>query len=321
MITRLQDPINSKWLLYGLFTVLLPVGQVEAAFTLNTKCEVSGDGVYLSDLVKSKTGEAVPAILVDLSPMWGTVRKYSSNELIKLINEKAQGVEVKASLPDQQITLQRKSRPLDSSQILELLKSELVKSPLFDEGDLELGLIRPWKPMLVPDGPLELRMLTKINYRTSQTSLRFQLMDGGVPFGVFSAAVKISLWKDAWVATRQITRGTLLPEAKLKQERHDMINIRQDLWGGNPLDGRFWFQENISPGRVVYDKAVVMKPVVRRGSLAKATITTGPLLVSTNVKVLEDGAPGEVVRVQNVITRKEIIGEVIDEKTIKITVF
>ena len=184
-----------------------------------------------------------------------------------------------------------------------------------------MELIRPWKPMLVPDGALEMRMLTKINYRTSQTSLRFQLMDGGVPFGVFSAAVKISLWKDAWVATRQINRGTLLTEAKLKKQRHNMIKVRQDLWGGNPSDGRFWFQENISPGRLIYDKAVVMKPVVRRGNLAKAIITTGPLLVSTNVKVLEDGAPGEVVRVQNVRTRKEIIGEVIDEKPIKITVF
>jgi len=321
VITRLQHPINIKGLLSGLFAVLLALGQAEAAFTLNTTCEVSGDGVYLSDLVDSKAGEAVPAILVDVSPSWGTVRKYSANELIKLINEKAQGVEVIASEPDQQTTLRRKSRSMDSSQILELLKSELLKSPLFDEGELEMELIRPWKPMLVPDGALEMRMLTKINYRTSQTSLRFQLMDGGVPFGVFSAAVKISLWKDAWVATRQITRGTLLPEAKLKKQRHNMIKVRQDLWGGNPSDGRFWFQENISPHRLIYDKAVVMKPVVRRGSLAKAIITNGPLLVSINVKVLEDGAPGEVVRVQNVRTRKEIIGEVIDEKTIKITVF
>jgi len=43
------------------------------------------------------------------------------------------------------------------------------------------------------------------------------------------------------------------------------------------------------------------------------------LLVSTNVKVLEDGAPGEVVRIQNVKTRKEMVGEVLDEKTIKIS--
>jgi flagella basal body P-ring formation protein FlgA len=34
--------------------------------------------------------------------------------------------------------------------------------------------------------------------------------------------------------------------------------------------------------------------------------------------VLEDGAPGDVVRVQNISTRKELIGEVIDENTVKI---
>ena len=61
-----------------------------------------------------------------------------------------------------------------------------------------------------------------------------------------------------------------------------------------------------------------MKPVVRRGGLAKAVVTNGSLTVSANVKVLEDGAPGDVVRVQNLVTRKELIGEVVDENTVKI---
>ncbi len=64
-----------------------------------------------------------------------------------------------------------------------------------------------------------------------------------------------------------------------------------------------------------------MKPVVRRGSLAKAVVSNGAVQVSAKVKVLEDGAPGEAVRVQNVATRKELIGEVLDENTIKITGF
>ena len=61
-----------------------------------------------------------------------------------------------------------------------------------------------------------------------------------------------------------------------------------------------------------------MKPVVRRGGLAKAVVKNGSLTVSANVKVLEDGAPGDVVRVQNLVTRKELIGEVVDENTVKI---
>ena len=47
-------------------------------------------------------------------------------------------------------------------------------------------------------------------------------------------------------------------------------------------------------------------------------MTNGSLTVSANVKVLEDGAPGDVVRVQNLVTRKELIGEVVDENTVKI---
>ena len=300
---------------------LLALGQAEAAFTLKTKCEVNGDGVYLSDLLESKTGEAIPAIMIDVSPSWGTIREYSSQDLIKLINEKAQGVEVVSSKADIKTSISRSSRALGSREVLELLRVELLKSHVFKQGELELESIRPWKTLLVPDGPVELRMVSKINYPTSQTSLRFQLMDGGVPFGVFSAPVKMSLWKEAWVATGQITRGNLLPKVQLERQRVNMIMVRQDLWEGNPSDGRYWFRENISPGRLVYSRAVVMKPVVRRGSLAKAVVSTGLVRVSTSVKVLEDGAPGEAVRVQNIRTRKELIGEVLDENTIKITGF
>ena len=303
------------------YGVLLALGQAEAAFPLKASCEVSRDGVYLSDLVESRKGEPIPAIMIDTSPSWGTIRKYSSQNLIKLIKEKAQGVEVDGDAGGEEISISRSSRALGLREVLESLRVELLKSPVFSQGELELESIRPWKTLLVPDGPVELRMVTRINYPTFQTSLRFELLDGGVPFGVFSAPVKMSIWKEAWVAKDQITRGDVLSKVQLEKRRVNAIKVRQDLWDGDPADGRYWFRENISTGRLVYSRAVVMKPVVRRGSLAKAVVTAGQLRVSTKVKVLEDGAPGEAVRVQNVMTRKELIGEVLNEDTIKITEF
>ena len=73
---------------------------------------------------------------------------------------------------------------------------------------------REWKSLIIPDGPLELKLVSKLNYRTPQTTLRFQLLDAGVSIGSFSACVKTALWKDVWVASGSINRGTLLPEAK-----------------------------------------------------------------------------------------------------------
>ncbi|SVB65942.1 uncharacterized protein METZ01_LOCUS218796, partial [marine metagenome] len=105
--------------------MLLALGQAEAAFTLKTKCEVSGDGVYLSDLVGSKTGEAIPAIMIDVSPSWGTIREYSSQDLIKLINERAQGIEVVSDEADMKTSISRSSRAFGSEEVLELLRAEL----------------------------------------------------------------------------------------------------------------------------------------------------------------------------------------------------
>ena len=301
-------------------TLFFLLGQARADFVLKAECEVGVDGVYLSDVVEAAKGAPIPAIQLDVSPRWGSVREYTADELIKLIQTRAQAVRVRAGSQDK-VRVVRRGRALEEDEVLQSLKDEVTKSPLYSDGELEMVFSREWRSLLIPDGPLELKLISKLNYRTQQTTLRFQLLDAGVSIGSFSAYVKMALWKNVWVAGRPISRGMLLPEAKLEQQRLDIIKNRRDLWDGNPSDNRLWFQEVVSPGRMIYARSVGMKPVVRRGGLAKAVVTNGSLTVSANVKVLEDGAPGDVVRVQNMATRKELIGEVIDEKTVKIRNF
>ena len=112
------------------YGVLLALAQAEAAFTLKSSCEVSRDGVYLSDLVESRTGEPVPAIMIDTSPSWGTIRKYSSQNLIKLINKKAQGVEVDGGEGGEEINISRSTRELGLEEVLESLLLEFIKLSL-----------------------------------------------------------------------------------------------------------------------------------------------------------------------------------------------
>ena len=79
--------------------------------------------------------------MIDTSPSWGTIRKYSSQNLIKLINEKAQGVEVDGDEGGEEISISRSSRVLGLEEVLESLRVELVKSPVFNQGELELESI------------------------------------------------------------------------------------------------------------------------------------------------------------------------------------
>jgi flagella basal body P-ring formation protein FlgA len=44
----------------------------------------------------------------------------------------------------------------------------------------------------------------------------------------------------------------------------------------------------------------------------------GALIISLKVETLQDGLPGQLVRVRNLRTRRELMGKVLDEKTILI---
>jgi flagella basal body P-ring formation protein FlgA len=61
-----------------------------------------------------------------------------------------------------------------------------------------------------------------------------------------------------------------------------------------------------------------LKPVLSRGQLADAIIRDGAMIISLKVEVLEEGVPGQVVRVRNPQSRRELRGKVLDEQTIAI---
>jgi flagella basal body P-ring formation protein FlgA len=59
--------------------------------------------------------------------------------------------------------------------------------------------------------------------------------------------------------------------------------------------------------------------VVKRGQTADAFVRVRSLTVVLKVEVLEDGAPGEMVRMRNLKTKKELRGTVINEKFIRVS--
>ena len=62
-----------------------------------------------------------------------------------------------------------------------------------------------------------------------------------------------------------------------------------------------------------------LRPVVTRGQTADAVVRDGAMVISLKVEVLEEGVPGQMVRVRNPQSRRELRGKVQDERTIAIT--
>jgi flagella basal body P-ring formation protein FlgA len=101
-------------------------------------------------------------------------------------------------------------------------------------------------------------------------------------------------------------------------ERRDVLLLREacDTLPAEPE--LLEVTENLPAGVPLLRRALRLKPVVNRGQLVRGVVQEGALSIALKVEVLEDGAPGQWIRVRNPQSKRELRGKVQDEQTILI---
>lgn len=205
------------------------------------------------------------------------------------------------------------------SPVGEMLEGELLT--LLDPGAglLELTPARALPKIDVPEkGALSVKILNHPGRPLPYFRVRFALLNDGKKIGEWPAYYKAKLYRDVWVVRSPARRGESLDRVDMELERRDVINVRTPLWNGEKPDSKYCLMQPLGSGSLVYDRYVKHTPVVFRGQVVDAVIQIRALKIRLPVEVLQDGAPGDVVRMRNLQTRREIRGTVINEKYIKI---
>lgn len=208
---------------------------------------------------------------------------------------------------------------IDETVVVNFLTKALQSQFCDGRTELELRLSRPWTfikarstngAFRIIDGPgrqLSPTMLLKIEWRDEKETL-----------GPFQVVVYARLWKDVVVAAKPLTRGTVLTKSDIDYAKRDIFQLREWL-SDLPSSGDIELLENIAQGQIIYPRSIRLKPIVKRGQLAEAHHIDGALVVSLKVEVLEDGAPGQLIKIKNPQTRKELLGKVQNDGTISIS--
>jgi flagella basal body P-ring formation protein FlgA len=215
------------------------------------------------------------------------------------------------------VSVSRATRLLRESELLEMLTSQLSEKWVKGNGELELRLNRTWNPVRVPDEPLTLEVYdlpaTGLN---SYLILRFDLADPRERIGTWQVATQAKLWRKIPVAESSLRRGQLLRESDCTLERRDVLATREALDPEDLNQPGLELVQNIDPGMPILSRSVRIRPLVQRGHVVEAVVQNGLLNISMKVQVLEDGRPGQLIRVRNLKSRREFYGKVQDENTV-----
>jgi flagella basal body P-ring formation protein FlgA len=217
------------------------------------------------------------------------------------------------------VRISRRVRNLTETEILALLTAELQKNYVKDRGELELRLPRPWTVVSVPDEPLTVKLLDMPALGVTPTFVaRFQLSTPHEDLGVFQAVVEASMWRQVWVASAALKHGDFLENSTIASERRNVINLREPIAEVTPGDSSIMVGEPVPPGSILLARQLKPRPVVHRGETADGIFKDGALSISLRVEILEDGVPGQIVRVRNPESRRDVHGKVINEQTVLI---
>ena len=212
------------------------------------------------------------------------------------------------------------TRILTEAGALALLTATLQTNYVKDKGDLELAFTQPWIAPVLPDEPVTVKILELPSAGvTPSFIIRFQLCTATQTVGTWQATVQAHVWREVWVAHSDLQRGVLISDADVARERRDVLNANESLAEFSRDDASLELANQVQAGGLLLARNLKPRTVVHRGQMANALLEDGALSITMKVEVLEDGAPGQIVRARNPTSQRNLSGKVIDEKTILIS--
>jgi flagella basal body P-ring formation protein FlgA len=294
------------------------MGAESASWPLAQQVAVDSKGVFLKDLLIPNFSQALPTVRVADAPAFGKAVVFNRNQLLDILVRVAPDLNPVWSGADR-IRVVRRSRALDESEMKQLLTASLQNDQVRERGELELHFVRGFGPVTVPDEALKLRILDLPNSGVTPNFIaRCELRAGEEIVGTWQVNVNAKIWREIWVARSSLLRGQTVQGADIGQERRDVLSCK-DALAILPSDlGSYDLAENMTAGQPLTARSLKQRPIITRGKTLDAMVQEGALTIAVKVEALEDGLPGQIVRVRNIKSRREFRGKVQDEQTIAV---
>ncbi len=140
--------------------------------------------------------------------------------------------------------------------------------------------------------------------------------------GIVRNKVKISGWVDIFkavvCASRDLERGEKINEDDLYMVKRNLSHLSSKILTDKKEIVGLIAKHNIKADTCLKEWMVEKAPVVNRGDIVTIMAESGDLLVTVPGRVLMKGFSGELVKVQNLMSKKEIFAKVVNHSTVAV---
>ncbi len=300
-----------------LWLVLSPVAW--AGWYVPAEVTVTGERVLLGDLVRDDEGAAAsPAwaeTFVSQAPDPGRSRTLSA----AYVSHRLQAAGLSEVRVPAQVVLRRPGQQIDPTIGEEAIEAYIRSKAPWAESEYTIEVVRRHQALNhepgsvsahlihLADRPLAGRHTYQIEYRIAGRK---------VAQGSFS--VEVHVMQTVYVAAHKIARGVVLAEIDLREKQVDLASVksRAIVERGQLIGAQA--SRAIREGEVLTEANISPTPLVRRGDVVTLIVERGGIMVSTYALAREDGIVGEVIKVDNLQSKKQIHARVVNATTVQV---
>lgn len=188
-----------------------------------------------------------------------------------------------------------------------------------EESDIVLSRFKIANNKPIPDGAVDLQLFQK-----SKGALKghVRLVAIVKVDGVAHHEVKLTGWVDVFspvvCAARNLKKGDILKEDDVILERKNTSRMPAAVLSNVDAVRGLTAKHSIREGTSLKAWMVERSPILVKGDLVTILAELGSIRITAPGKIMEKGYPGELIRVQNAMSRKEIYARVINNSTVTV---
>lgn len=187
------------------------------------------------------------------------------------------------------------------------------------DGELKLSLARVWPALRLPEADWVLTVTEWPASGLASTLLvRVKVVSGSETIIEGQLPLRAQLWRDVWFAANPLERGQSLDRPMLTTQKADILRERIPIVSADIDPTTLEITQSVAAGKMLTRRDVAVRPLVRKGQVVNVFAKTGQLGVQMKALAMENGAAGDLIKLQNLESKKEFNGQVTHESKVQV---
>lgn len=286
--------------------------------------EVNAEEVRLGDIAvmtggTEKSVAALQRVALGKAPQPGNFRILDGDDImLRLKQSGISPAQVMLDAPDR-FTIGRGSVEIPQEKIEEVVRDYIIQNMPWERTQARITGVEVKEAVCLPKGRISYEVLPPEGTEYQGTVLLpITFSVDGSPARKVWAQAYVEVLTDMVITTKPLGRQCIITEEDIRVERRDMSTVPSGaITSPEDAIGKRT-RRMVSSNAALTSDLIEVPPVLKRGDLVTIIIDSDRLRVTARGEAQQRGRQGEVIRVKNLSSQKDIYGRVVDASTVMV---